>query len=438
MRYLRVQLFAVSVLLAVAWIVLGIASPTTKTIRRSEDQVIVQGKTLSDALDWPIEEIRAFAVVQGQAKTVPFQIDEKKENGRYALDYGERKSADDGLLDANDELVFMIFDAGDRISAEALPGGYDAAVEVEIADPQDGGKAWLYLARYTQNAPPLCSRDYVRYNNAKTFVDTQRYQMGFHKKASLSIGHLAIKPAGGGSGRNVVDRMKIRFTAETLGGAIKLDKNEEQFISRTLGWIDGPVRIVRGTANQMKLWKFKTPSAFLYNIYYVNSFEFPTEVNVPFKPGAFLSNPRFRVSTDALCDQPTRMFYNSNNLSGVKMDGIMTEAERNLDMRPYKWSAVSAVGESGAWINRLLYNASATPARPILYYQDDRNHLDPPEDDPGQCGDLGYVLVNLEKVERGKMNLVSIMYNAPNFTLKKVNQYMRILDQPLKVTSRGL
>jgi len=232
--------------------------------------------------------------------------------------------------------------------------------------------------------------------------------------------------------------LKVRFSATTLGGMVKIDKNENEFVSRTLGWIDGPVRIVRATANQMMLWKIKTPSAYLYNIYYVNSFEFPTEVNLPFNPAAVMSDIRFRVTSDGLCGQKGKLFYNSNNLAGMVIDGAMSDAENKLNLNPYKWSAVTGPHNSYAWINRLVYDAAATPAVPMLYYRDDRASLDNPEDDPGQCGEVGYSLINLEKVKKGKLRLLSIMYNAPQFSLNKVNRYMQILDRPLKVNGQLL
>jgi len=418
-------------------LVFGLSASSQKTMTRSEDQLVVPGKAVPPALNWPIAQTRAFAVKQEKARAIPFQIDEVNADGKYIVTHGPQRSVGDGLIGPNDEIVFMVLDAGDQGGRELLPPGFSQVAELQIADPLDGGKAWVYLANYPQNPPPLSSEDYVRFDNQITRVDTMRYAMGFHQRATLSIGYLAIKPAGGSDGQNIVDRLKIRFSAEIRGGLGSIDKNEEQFTSQTIGWIDGPVRVIRSTANQMKLWKIKTPSAYLNNIYYLNSFEFPTEINLPFNPGVLLRDMKFRVSTDGLCRLTGHEFYNSRNTQGVVVDGAMSEAERKLDLSPYAWSAVVVSNREAAWINRLMYDPSS-PAVPMLYYNDNKAHLDPPEEDPGECGDIGYQLVNLEQVKRGKLTLVSIMYQAANFSVARVQEFLNILNKKLQVTSRSL
>ena len=253
--------FPLLVLCLLSILALAVVSVTAaggqKSLQRSEDQIIVAGRTLPAAMGWPIAQVRAFRFAQGQAVPIPFQIDEKLKNGKYALTAGNDRQADDGVFDDNDELVFMASDTGDQGAKSALPNQPTAVAELTISDPADGGKAWVYLARYETNPPPLSTGDYVVYDNTRTFIDTLRYQMGFHQQALLSIGHLSVKPAGGGDNTDIVDRLKVRFSATTLGGMVKIEKNENEFVSRTLGWIDGPVRIVRATANQMMLWKIK-------------------------------------------------------------------------------------------------------------------------------------------------------------------------------------
>ncbi len=416
---------------------LGAANP--KTLKRSEDPVIVTGKAMPGALGWPVAQTRLFAVKNGQARAVPFQVDEVKSNGKFALTYGPKRSTEDGLIDENDQLVFMVVDAGDQGGAESLPPGFDAAVELQLNDPVDGGRAWAYLARYPQNAPPLSPLDYVRFDNARTRVDTSRYAMGFHPRATMSIGLLATKPAGGGTGENVVDRLKIRASAEIRGGLGLVERNEEEFFSQTIGWIDGPVRVIRSTSNQVRaIATIKSPSAYLDNIYYFNAFEFPLELFLPFNPGMLSNNPKVRVSTDGLCSLPPgNTFYNSRNLQGVTVDGAMSEAEQKLDLAPYEWSVVQDRNKKAAWINRLLYD-HASPAKPLLYYRDDRTHAEPPEDEPGECGDIGYQLLYLDQVRRGRLTLTSVLYQSNNFSLGRVQEYMNILDQKLQVVTRAL
>ncbi len=84
-------------------------------------------------------------------------------------------------------------------------------------------------------------------------------------------------------------------------------------------------------------------------------------------------------------------------------------------------------------MNRLLYDKKSTPAVPKLYYMDDASSLDPPEEDPGQCGEVGYTLENLIEVSKGVLRLTSVMYNIPKFDQSKIQDYLNILDRPVRV-----
>jgi hypothetical protein len=415
------------------------AGEGARTLKRTEDPIVLTGAKLVGAQGWEIAKTRVFAFRNGQATAIPFQIDERDAKGQYVPPFGGGKKSDDGVIGPKDEFVMMIADAGDQGSRDKLPGGPDAAVQLEFSDPVDGGKAWAYLARYPDAAPALSPVDYVQYNNATTTIETTRFRMAFHQKARLSIGTLALKEAGGGGGgQNLIDRLKIRFHTTIVGVGMELDRNEEDFLSQTVGWIDGPVRIVRHTVNQVQLWKIKSPKAYTDNVYYVNAFEFPTVVEFALGSDLLMKDPKFRVSSDGLCSVPGRLFYNSNNQQGVKIDGVMSEAEKTLDRGPYTWSLVTDPSGRGAWMNRLLYDSSATPVKPNLYYNDDRNSRDGPEDEPGECGDIGYTLENLGQLKRNKLYLQSIMYNINSAPTKRVQEYLNILDRPVQAKATAL
>jgi hypothetical protein len=412
------------------------AGEGARTLARTEDAIVVEGGQLPAALGWEIGQTRLFAFRNGRAEAIPFQIDQRDDKGEYYLPFGPGKRDGDGLVKKRDQLVFMAADAGDRGERDGLPPGFDRALELAVADSLDGGRAWVCLVHYPNVAPPLSTAVYARYDNATTTIDTTRYAMSFHQKAKIAIGRLLLKPAGGGSNQNLVDRLKIRFTATIVGVGMKVGCNEEDFISRTVGWINGPVRVVRHTVNQVQLWKLKTPKAYMDNVYYANAFEFPTVVEMPFRSDLLISEAHFRVSSDGLCKALPRMFYNSNNRQGVKIDGVWTEEKAQLDKRPYTWSVVTDSPETkGAWMNRLIYDATATPVRPYLYFNDNRDAHDDPEDEPGECGDVGYTLENVGQLKKDKLYLKSIMYNIPDFQLDRVQQYMNILDKPLTVTA---
>jgi len=405
-----------------------------KTISREGDPVIVTGGKLQGILGLPIRNIGLFAVQSEKLKPVPFQIDQRDSLDRLVLPVGPSKGIDDlPDFDQNDELVFMAKDSGGQASPDMEPAGATIIIEVTLTDPVNDSKGWVYVVAFGKPAPKS-KVDYVRYDPRKNIIYAKNYTMGFSAKAPIAIGHLSLTKAGGGNGVNQADRLKIRFRASAMKGMVQIDKNENGFKSKVIAWTDGPVRVIRRTKNRQTLFlKIPTPSAYLDNIYYYNGFEFPTRIDLPFDVDTFLSDPYFRVSTDSLCNGQGRLFFNENNPNPVKVDGVMSPEEKNLNKDPYKWMIVTGTGSyKGGWMNRLLYDRSS-PVIPKLYYMDDKGHPDPPEDDPGQCGDVGYTLENLEKVKKGVLNLTSVMYNIPRFEKSDIQKYLNIIDRPIRI-----
>ena len=426
-------------ILLVALIVIftcSIALAQTKTMGRTADPVEFAGSKVEGLIGTPIANIGTFAKIGGVMTPIPFQVEEYTGDGELVLPEGPSKNSDkDPAFDGNDHVLFMIWDAGDKAAESELPAA-TTVEEVELIDPIDGTKAWVYLAAFADVAPKS-DTDYVRFDPQSNMIYAQNYVMGFHPKAGMSIGHLEMTPTGGGSGKNQSDRLKIRFSA-IAGGVAKIEGNEEKFTSKVTSWIDGPVRVVRRTKNRMVLfWKIPTPSAELDNIYYANTFEFPTRVDLPFDVGTFMSKPELRVSQDGNCAVGDLMFINEKNQTPVKIDGIMSDAEKSMNMGAYKWMSIYHTGGQykGGWVSRIIYDKSSTPVVPELYYNDDKSEADGPEDVPGHCGDVGYRLVNLEKVSKGILKLTSVMYSVPDFDKSKVQSILNIKDAPIRVTA---
>ena len=411
-----------------------------KTLHRTVDAVVLTARGCGPLLGRPISSLRAYAMAASGLAPIPLQIDERNAKGQLVFPFGPKagKDEDGGRLDANDEIVFMARDAGDPADKTSFPAGWQAAVSLEITDPVDGGKAWVYLLAF-DNPPPPAAADYVRYDPANNMIYATNYTMGFDKKAPIGIGYLALTPQGGGDGKNYVDRLKIRFTANMFGGRLKFERNEEEFTCKVVAWIDGPVRVIRHTQNRvLVLLNIPSPSAMLDNVYYANQFEFPTEVSVPFDPRTVISDPRFTVTTDALCGFPGGTYRNEKNPRPVTIDGVMSPEEKALDRSPYKWMVATMMPPyRGAWLNRVAFD-KRFGVSPNLFYLDDRNAADPPENDPGQCGNVGYTIDIMIDPKKGDLRGNSVMYNIPDFSDDQIPGILNILDRPLVVTPGGV
>jgi hypothetical protein len=119
----------------------------------------------------------------------------------------------------------------------------------------------------------------------------------------------------------------------------------------------------------------------------------------------------------------------------VTIDGKMSPEEKKLNLDPYKWMIIHGTkpGERGGWLNRIFYD-EGIKAQPYLFYMDDENAADPPENDRGQIGNIGYDMRYMETLKKGVWWLTSYMYNIPDYHPGAEKEYLNILDHPLKIT----
>ena len=397
-----------------------------KTLTREIDPVIIPAQA-TDFQGHPIDNFRLFSCNNGELIPIPFQIDERKEN-KYLLPQGPKPDPGDGIYNDQDELVFMAADSGDRCRLK--DGNW---TELELVDPADNSKGWVYLT--FDKELPLSEKSYVSFDPDKKLITTTRYFLKFNMEHPIFFDQLGIKKSAGGTGKNTIDRMKIRFSARLVGGFISINKTEEDFETKLLAYHAGPVRVIRLTRNwQTLFWKIPTPAADIVTIFYDSSFEFPVVVDLPFDVGLFLKKTSFRVSIDMRKEAGTRLFYNSNNTSPVVIDGEASKKYK-IDTSPFSWMANAGTGETPAgWFNRIFWSAPGNPGINIrLYFKDDISTPDPPENERGEYGDLGYEITGLETVKKGKIFIKSVMYWFPSFTMDNLKKFLNINDRPIKI-----
>lgn len=409
----------------------------SRSLTRQLDPLVVPGSVLPTLLNTRLEQLgcfRAQASLSGDLEPIPCQVDERTPRGAYVLPFGPDANPDasDGVLSSRDELVFVASDAGGKVERPRWPTGFIKGAELELRDPLDGALAWVYLGVF-DGTPPRSKVDYVRYIPGSELIDAATYQLRFSKEAPIVFDHLSIKTGAGGDGSNPVDRMKIRLDAK-VWNAISIQKSEADYSSDVIGYLDGPVRVLRRTRNRLIIWwKLPSPSAVQDNFFYGNHFEFPISVTLPLDLDTFLSEATLRISVD-LKGNPRRVFFNDHNPEPVAIDGSWSEAEAKLDPRPYSWSVLHGTrpNDTAGWFNRLSIGAN-TPIDPYLYYQDNGAQADPPESSPGQVGDLGYEVRNLRGLTKGTHYLTSVLYHMPKYSPELVRRYLAIRNQPLQV-----
>lgn len=405
-----------------------------KNLKRKYDAVTVQGDALRNFLGKPVDKLRVFSFLDGKFQPVPFQIDERDAQGNYVMEQGTQKGEDDtpGILDENDELVFMAWDTGDQISSKELPAGVQLSAEIEARDPDTGENAFVYLLMF-DSPPPLSPVDYVHYDAVSGLVDAYYYGVKYSEDAPIVFDSMYTKKQIGGDEKNTIDRLKIRFWAKLVIG-LRLTKNEEDFKTSVVGYKDGQVRLIRRTVSELTFYGiFKSPSAAGQEYFYGNYFYIPLEINFPFDVKDVFADASVRLTTE-LAPDATAVYYNSNNTKGVQVDGKMSDDEKNMNKEPFTWAVVqnNEPGNKTALLNMPIIREDV-PVKPYLFYMDDDTAADPPENFEGQRGNLGYELDNFQWLKKGAHRLGSVLFALPDFHLGDEIQFLNLMDKPLKL-----
>jgi len=424
------------------------ADASARTMTRTADFVVLQGSEVPGALGLPISHLSLLARdADGKVLPIPFQVDEINAEGEWILPEtppeGRKASApperdeDDGRLDANDQLVFMLRDAGGRIPPPDLPADAVRAEEITLTDPIDGGRAWVTLCAFS-HAPPLSDKDYVAYDFSANRVVSQDYELGFSREVPVSWDHLSFRGA-----PNMMDRLKIRFDMKILG--IRYRRNETHFRSEVSSYKDGPVRVIRRVRSAIKINRLiRTPSAASESIYYDNAVVIPYRIKVPVS---------MKSIQGIVKDVNSRGGADMQNLHGWKLkvetddrwfpvDGKMDDTEKNIRGENATWFVLS--GPPGAFVNRIILDRKwdgspqELPIATTFYYTDDDQAPDPPEFVPGQSPHLGFLMDGMENLEKGTFYFYIIGYMIKDYHDGMEIQYLDIMDRPVERTVRTL
>ena len=266
------RVFLVSVLLACLCLSAGAA------VNRPADPVALTGADVPSLAGIAPGSLVAFAFDGGWTQ-IPVQVDERAVinftqvyNGSTTygsfsrLDYtdsGTFTGPDpDAALDANDEIVFMVKDAGEACPAyAAAPAGVvgATAVQVTLTDPVDGAAGVVYLFASDGTLDPAAGKSYVDYtfslnagayktnykisagpNPEDSFISTDFYERHFSDRWK-SDGLRVF--AGDATGVDILDRHKNLFAPGIC------DRSENTFSAAEGAFIvnkSGPVRALRG------------------------------------------------------------------------------------------------------------------------------------------------------------------------------------------------
>ncbi len=379
-----------AVLLLLIWLVPAIdtsnakADPAVAWRSGSEGVTRIQEPVITPAGQLPLfdgaalGDLFVYAYTGAAWQQIPFQLDEVDATGAYTVE--------NGLLDANDELVFMAMDLGEQAAASEwitdTGAQSHARYEIQVSDPlSPGQQGWAYVYRSATLAPALPA-DYVSWDAAGRRLVGSTYIIGFSPAVHPAMDSMELN----GSGVDALDRGKIRLDAICYIYSIPVPVTlTEEDLAGALDYtpdIDGPVRVGGGSTDG---------SSWAYHSLYRSYFTMNISDLTPPPPCTALAINQIRLSSDWLDPATTGMapatYYDNNGGAGVAIDG----SPDSVPPTPVTtWKQVS--GGQGSIVQ--VVDVAIGGGQLANYYEDDQT-IDPEDTGDGRAfGDAGFVVNN--------------------------------------------
>lgn len=337
---------------------------------------------------------------------IPWQLDERDAEGRLCLDRGPEPNRDDpeGIIDRNDEILWMADDAGRRIRPEEIPAEIGCGVEVSQRFGS-AGRAWVYLF-VEPTAAPRSSRSYVRYDATTDVVTGAHVALGF---GGPTPEYFAVRPPPKQPWVNLLDRLKVRASARFFG-IIPLWRDEGDLRTELVGWKAGPIRVVRRQRQWVVLgWGLRTPIFRTDTLFYRDYAYLPVHLRLNFPPTYFFRGIEVLGVLDFRDLRGWRLLAEGMS-EAVPIGELDERQQRDLNQRPGDWFAL--LGPSVTLVQRLTTSPSLATLRRTLVYREESG-WQKPERWRGEMPGVGYRLTDWNEVDRGHHWFASTSYALP-------------------------
>jgi hypothetical protein len=152
------------------------------------------------------------------------------------------------VFDVNDVIVFIARDVGDRSRAEIAQLGAQKVVELEVTDPVDATRGWVYIACFESDAPRLSDTRYVRYEASNLRVIGPDHEFRYSPHDIMMLDDFRV----GGFPIFAGNRIRGKVKAGLGPLTIDVEFSEKSIEGYNAGYIEGPVRIIRRSVEHVR------------------------------------------------------------------------------------------------------------------------------------------------------------------------------------------
>lgn len=429
---------------------------------------VLWGDKLSAFYGYPVNQIYLYAWDEAQQswRMMPYQIDERirtnnpfnEENLRhfYSIPNSYGIALDDGLLDSDDELVFMIRDMGDRAPEKRWLDNVESKafsrIELAAADPDDPSKiAYAYLFRSATIQEPVPTPYGFVYHSQADSVETSFYTVKLDEAMGL-VKSITIKPPYG-TGVDIFDRQKMRVKAVLGAGGlsnIQIDATEELIKLLPDYLMVTPKPVVRLVREVRQTFQFGEEEVENNLAFYLTTKFYP--FNGVVKGGSALDEASLRQAMP-LWDNPFLLFevlrqswdlsaaaagmrYYSEHNDGILIDGQPDVVNRQIDRPIREWNLIT--GAQGALFSMTTLPDTVATSISLYYYDNKAGGTGDPDTlgfvdtgEEGSYGDFGLCMHNAKSLD-----LAFEMYFLPNTvnSAEQARAIARAVEKPVDIT----
>jgi hypothetical protein len=428
------RLISSALLLSLALILVNSTSRgrANKNLNRSEDFILFTGELVPTMIGCEIQGLHLYAYDPSGFHAIPFQIDKRDSEGRFVFPNETiRDPLRDGTyLDSNDEMVFMIWDVGVRATEKASVKGVEKVVEIEINDPLDGARAWVYLF-YRPGADPPATEDYISHREeaGEEFIKSDYYDLRIQLNR-IGMHYLSLRKPDGNWGEDILEGQRFGIKATLLHGAIPIRFPEQEITKRIIGVTDGPVRIIRGVLGHIKVkgigLEMMNETCYLY---YPNGTVSPINLTIPVPISRLFLNLEAYMAMSYTDSIVGSSYINPSNPQGVSLDGKPDPEIDEISDNPY----VMVKGPQGAIID--IADKGDFERYQIIRTTLVRDTLYEKGSNKGGDGEItaGFWFRNTGKIPKGTYNYTIYHYFPYPFTEQKPQELLNMIEHPLQL-----
>ena len=367
---------------------------------RAMQVIIIKGEQIPTLLNQASDDYSIMAVSGDKLKAIPFQFDDWNERGFPYVPGGTLKvDGIEGIIEAQDELVFMLRDLGPQAD-DVVKNLEEGNLLVELAFVEDGIERYAYIVKGNSQRS---EKKYTHYDIETGLLKTTKYSLQTDPNNLLVWSDMFYDGYEGGT-KTILDTMKLRVKAKL--GFIKATISNNLIPSDVVAVKNGPVRSLIALDASISIFGVALADAGASVTMTDQTLQFPVYLTIP-KAASILSNLSLEVSLDFndMTDAKVRTELGPAEpiLAGNEDKGGNPE-DYNIDLE-HSWLSLSTEKD---W-DIIAFFSGKTGFKPTLntLYKDSRfnEKVDNPERFEGSSPHVGYLV---EDVVYGESIVIGI------------------------------